>query len=99
MPIELRVLDGPNLYFTRPAVKLTLDASRWLALPAARAAALGQRLGMPGSLAPGRVGSGHRRRFVARAATQVARVLAAATGTALAVRARPGPEPDQLVVA
>ncbi len=27
VPIELRVLTGPNLYFARPAVKLTLDAS------------------------------------------------------------------------
>ncbi|SDO40402.1 UDP-N-acetylmuramyl tripeptide synthase [Nakamurella panacisegetis] len=27
VPIELRVLTGPNLYFPRPAVKLTLDAS------------------------------------------------------------------------
>ena len=25
-PVELRVLTGPNLYFPRPAVKLTLDA-------------------------------------------------------------------------
>jgi len=27
VPLELRVLTGPNLYFPRPAVKLTLDAS------------------------------------------------------------------------
>lgn len=27
VPVELRVLTGPNLYFLRPAVKLTLDAS------------------------------------------------------------------------
>src|SRR5438132_3612460 len=26
--VELRVLDGPNLYFTRPAIKLTLDGRR-----------------------------------------------------------------------
>src|SRR5664279_896607 len=26
-PLELRVLTGPNLYFARPAIKLTLDAS------------------------------------------------------------------------
>ena len=25
--VELRVLDGPNLYFPRPAIKLTLDAA------------------------------------------------------------------------
>ncbi len=27
VPLELRVLTGPNLYFPRPAVKLTLDAT------------------------------------------------------------------------
>ncbi len=27
VPIELRVLTGPNLYFSRPTIKLTLDAS------------------------------------------------------------------------
>ncbi|WP_354527639.1 Mur ligase family protein [Nakamurella sp. UYEF19] len=27
VPLELRVLTGPNLYFSRPTVKLTLDAS------------------------------------------------------------------------
>ena len=27
VPVELRVLTGPNLYFSRPAIKLTLDAS------------------------------------------------------------------------
>jgi len=36
--VELRVLDGPNLYFTRPAVKLTLAVPGWLALSEARAA-------------------------------------------------------------
>jgi cyanophycin synthetase len=28
--VELRVLEGPNLYFSRPAVKLTLDAPGWM---------------------------------------------------------------------
>src|ERR1700737_313866 len=60
--VELRVLDGPNLYFTRPAIKLTLDVSPWLTLPLTRA-------------------------------------LADATRTHLAVRGRPGPTPEQIVVA
>jgi cyanophycin synthetase len=30
--VELRVLDGPNLYFTRPAIKLTLGITGWLTL-------------------------------------------------------------------
>ena len=29
--VELRVLDGPNLYFPRPAVKVTLGVAGWLA--------------------------------------------------------------------
>ena len=31
--VELRVLDGPNLYFRRPAIKLTLGVEGWLSLP------------------------------------------------------------------
>ena len=34
--VELRVLDGPNLYFTRPAVKLTLAVPGWLAATEAK---------------------------------------------------------------
>src|SRR5262245_19111380 len=35
--VELRVLEGPNLYFPRAAVKLTLDLSRLAELPSDRA--------------------------------------------------------------
>jgi len=45
--VELRVLDGPNLYFPRPAVKLTLDVSALLALPEAEAAAAAGRAALP----------------------------------------------------
>ena len=31
--VELRVLDGANLYFPRPAVKLTLEIPALLSLP------------------------------------------------------------------
>ena len=41
--VELRVLDGPNLYFTRPAIKLTLGVAPWLALPDGRAERLTRR--------------------------------------------------------
>src|SRR5256885_6762115 len=40
---ELRVLDGPNLYFTRPAIKLTLGVGSWLGLPDERAKRLARR--------------------------------------------------------
>jgi cyanophycin synthetase len=93
--VELRVLDGPNLYFPRPAIKLTLDVAGLLALPEERAAALASRAGPAG--APG---SEQRRRFVTRLLARLTRRVAAAAGVrALAVRSRPGPEPAQVVVA
>src|SRR5205823_920816 len=48
---------------------------------------------------PGPPGSDHRRRFLVRLAAHVTRTVAAASGKRIAVRARPGPEPDQVVVA
>lgn len=103
---ELRILDGPNLYFTRPAVKLTLDVQGWLDLPEERTRRLAAKLGVPGAaedsggsrLRPGAPRSERRLRFVARVGAFVTRSLAHASGTALAVRARPGPEPNQIVV-
>ncbi len=118
--VELRVLDGPNLYFTKPAIKLTLAVPGWLEASeervwaAAEAAGLtagrappgrgrGVRAGSPAERTvrnrPGRPRTEARRRFVARAAIGLVRELAASTGTNLAVRCRPGPEPDQIVVA
>jgi cyanophycin synthetase len=55
--VELRVLEGANLYFPRPAVKLTLDVSSLLDLDddAARAvaAALGMAVSRPGARGTG----------------------------------------------
>jgi cyanophycin synthetase len=104
---ELRILDGPNLYFTRPAVKLTLSVPGWLEAPPERVAEAARRLQLPGAdadrtpvaIRPGSAGTDQRRRFVARLAAHVVRALATATGTNLAVRGRPGPEPRQVVVA
>jgi cyanophycin synthetase len=101
--VELRVLDGPNLYFTRPAVKVTLSVPDWLASDEPHVASAASRLGLPGAegsgVRPGVPGTEQRRRFVARIAAHVTRALATATGTNLAVRARIGAEPDQIVVA
>ncbi len=100
--VELRVLDGPNLYFTRPAIKLTLELPRLVAMPedklAARAEATGVRSSGP-ALRPGPPNSDRRLRFLARVAADLTRVAADATGTHLAVRARPGPGRDRIVVA
>jgi cyanophycin synthetase len=97
--VELRVLDGANLYFPRPAVKLTLDVSALLSLPEARAAAVAGEAGLTAG-SPGPPGGEQRRRFATRLLAHLVRRTAAAAGVrALAVRARPGPEPTQVVVA
>jgi cyanophycin synthetase len=96
--VELRILDGPNLYFPRPAVKLTLDVPGWLRLPEPRAAAVAERLGLAGR-ATGAPGSEQRRRVGARVAAHLTRRTATAAGTRLAVRGRPGPEAGEIVVA
>jgi len=99
--VELRVLDGPNLYFPRPAIKLTLDVAGLLGLPEERAAAAAARVGLSGVPGPpGAPGGEQRRRFATRLLARLVREVAAASGVrALAVRSRPGPEPTQVVVA
>jgi cyanophycin synthetase len=101
--VELRVLDGANLYFPRPAIKLTLDVTRLLGLPEPEAAAVAARAGLAGRTfggAAGPPGSEQRRRFATRLLAHLVRRTAAAAGVrALAVRSRPGPEPGQVVVA
>ena len=95
----MRMLDGPNLYFTRPAVKLTIDARVWLELPDERAAALAARAGIDDQALPGGPGTDRRLRLCARLAGRVVRALGDAAGMRLPVRARPGPQPGQVVVA
>jgi len=98
-PVELRVLDGANLYFPRPAIKLTLEVAALLSLPEERAAEVAGEVGLTAGL-PGPPGTEQRRRFATRLLAQLARRTAAAAGVrALAVRSRPGPEPTQVVVA
>jgi cyanophycin synthetase len=113
--IELRVLDGPNLYFTRPAIKLTLLAKEWLEadddtvvgaairlkLRGAARAAGRARPDPPaaGSSRPGPPGSDRRLRFVVRIAAHLTRELARTAGAYVAVRSRPGSEPNQIIVA
>jgi cyanophycin synthetase len=97
--VELRVLDGANLYFPRPAIKLTLDVAHLLALPEDRAAAVASEAGLVAG-SPGPPGGEQRRRFATRLLAHLVRRTAAAAGVrALAVRSRPGPEPTQVVVA
>ncbi len=97
--VELRVLEGANLYFPRPAVKLTLDVSSLLDMPDRDASAVGAALGVP-SLRPGRAGTGLRQRFAGRVVTALIRRVAAEAGTTrLAVRNRPTGDLNRVVVA
>jgi cyanophycin synthetase len=97
--VELRVLDGANLYFPRPAIKLTLDVSHLLSLPIEQAAVVASEVGLVAG-SPGSPGGEQRRRFATRLLAHLVRRAAAAAGVrALAVRSRPGPEPTQVVVA
>ncbi|MGH8936553.1 MAG: Mur ligase family protein [Acidimicrobiia bacterium] len=97
--VELRVLEGPNLFFPRPAVKLTLDVSKMLQADEQTARQAAERLGLPAT-PPGAAGSEHRRRFIARLVARLTRLLARAGGVGrLAVRSRPGDQPHLLVTA
>jgi cyanophycin synthetase len=97
--VELRLLDGPNLYFPRPAAKVTLDLTELLGLHIAAARDLGAELGL-GNTRPGAAGSVFRQRFAIRLVTQIVRRLASAGGaTRLAVRTRTGQAVSELVVA
>ena len=97
--VELRVLEGPNLYFTRPAIKLTLAVPGWLGVSEERLLSIAGKLGVPAGVKAGPPQSEQRRRVVARLAAYLTRRIAGAGGARrLAVRARPGPERDQIVI-
>ena len=95
--VELRVLEGPNLYFPRPAIKLTLRVGPWIEMPEDRFSGIAERAGASGRA--GAPGSEQRRRAVARLASKLTKHLAAASDIRLGVRSRPGPEADEIVVA
>jgi cyanophycin synthetase len=97
--VEVRVLEGPNLYFAKPAIKVTLDLPGYLGADEATLADLARRTGLRGGR-PGRPGSEQRQRFVVRVVERAVRRLATTTGTSrLGVRSRPGTSPEQVVVA
>src|SRR4030095_2036840 len=95
---ELRVLEGPNLYFTRPAVKLTLAVPGWLDASEGRLAAIAEAMELPRAGKAGRPNSEQRRRFAARCASDLTHRLAQASGIRLAVRGRPGTQPGAVGV-
>ena len=97
--VELRVLEGPNLYFPRAAIKLTLDISALSAASEETASRLATRIGLKNAR-PGAPDSGFRQRFALRAVARLVRAVAQESGTArLAVRVRPTSDPHRIVVA
>ncbi|HEY5788311.1 MAG TPA: Mur ligase family protein [Microlunatus sp.] len=97
--VEVRLLDGPNLYFPRPAAKVTLDIAALLELDLAQAKRFAADVGLTRSQ-PGPAGSAFRQRFAGRAVAHLVRRLALAGGVKrLAVRSRPGTAVTELVVA
>jgi cyanophycin synthetase len=97
--LEMRILDGPNLYFPHAAVRLTLDVRRLVEAPEDEAAALASSIGLRHAT-PGPSGTGFRQRFAARALARLVRQVATEAGThRLPVRVRPERDVHRLVVA
>ncbi|HSE07381.1 MAG TPA: Mur ligase family protein [Nocardioidaceae bacterium] len=97
--VELRVLEGPNLYFPRAAVKLTLDATRLIDADEDRVTRFATRIGLRRAR-PGAAGTGFRQRFAMRAVARLVRQVAGESGaTRLAVRVRPTSDVARIVVA
>ncbi len=97
--VELRVLEGPNLYFPRAAIKLTLDLTQLVEAPEEVARRFATRVGLR-QVRPGEPGSGFRQRFAARAVERLVRQIAREAGTTrLGVRIRPTTDVHQVVVA
>jgi cyanophycin synthetase len=97
--IELRVLEGPNLYFPKAAVKVTLDLTSLLDADEEAAQRFARRIGLS-NVRPSKPGSGFRQRFAARAIARLVRQIAAEVGThRLAVRVRPTTDVHRVVVA
>ena len=65
---ELRVLEGPNLYFPRAAIKLTLDVSVLAHADEDDLRAMAGKVGIR-NLRPGSADSGFRQRAIARLVT------------------------------
>jgi cyanophycin synthetase len=96
---EVRVLEGPNLYFIRPAIKIIAGCPGYLSADERTLRAIATRLGLRG-VRPGAPDSEQRQRAVMRLVAQVVRRIASESGTTrLGVRVRTGGSRDQVVVA
>ncbi len=96
---EVRVLEGPNLYFARPAIKIIADCPGYLGADERTLRAIAKRLGMRGAR-PGDPDSEQRQRAVMRLVAQVVRRIASESGTTrLGIRVRTGGSRGEVVVA
>lgn len=95
---EVRLLEGPNLYFTRPAVKVSLSLPGYQALDAAQATAIADVVGLRRAV-PGKAGTEQRQRFLMRLAGTIARRIADAVPSRVGVRGRVGTDLDSVIVA
>jgi cyanophycin synthetase len=97
--VELRVLEGPNLYFPRAAIKLTLDLGSLASASTETAERFARSIGLRNAR-PGEPDTGFRQRFAGRAVGRLVRAIAGESGTSrLAVRVRPTTDPQRIVVA
>ncbi|NLJ53476.1 MAG: tetratricopeptide repeat protein [Intrasporangiaceae bacterium] len=95
---EVRVLEGPNLYFRKPAIKVVLDVTPLVSAAPEDLAARARSLGW--SARPGRPGTQARQRYAARLTERLLRLLARRVGTnRLGIRSRAGEHIDEIVVA
>ncbi|WP_022909814.1 Mur ligase family protein [Aestuariimicrobium kwangyangense] len=97
--LEHRLLEGANLYFPRPAVKLTFDVSGLAELPEGSALSLARAVGMR-TAAVGAPNSELRWFTLSRLVSALTRQVARRGGVVrLAVRSRRGTHPNEVVVA
>ncbi|MFC7492401.1 MULTISPECIES: tetratricopeptide repeat protein [unclassified Knoellia] len=95
---EVRVLEGPNLYFPRPAVKVTLDLTAYLEADKDTVRSVARTAGL-GAIQAGAPGTEQRQRVIARLAERAVRAVSRASGTGrLGVRSRPGGDRSVVVV-
>lgn len=96
---HVRVLSGPNLYFTKPAVVLTLRLPGYLVAERHVLAELGTRLGIRRG-DPGQPDTEARQRFVLRLVERAVRAIGVGVGSGrLGVRSRSGSELEDSLVA
>lgn len=97
--VAVRVLEGPNLYFPRPAAKLTLDLPELLSCPPARFLVLASDLGVRRSVVGAPDSAARQRALMSLLPPVVRRISREAGITRLGIRVRSGEQPQEVVLA